>query len=110
MKIESKNNNKSVVSDDILYHFELIATDLQRLKLDYNRDVAICYKVENIITKIEIIIQLYFELDKPIFRALKIKVNSLIKDNPQLKGIILHIENSRCNEDGGTLEKFKIVI
>ena len=110
MKIEPKNSNKGVVSDDILHHFELIAIDLQRLRLDYNRDVAICYKVENLINKLEVIIQLYLMQDKPIFRALKIKINNLIKDNPTLKGIILHIENNRCTDECGHIEKFKIVI
>lgn len=100
----------SKIEDDILFHFEEIAIDLSRIKLDYNRDNGLVYKMNSILSKLNLIIELHSQLDKPIFKALKIKVNKMISENPQLKGIILHIENSRCKDSVGKIETFKIII
>lgn len=110
--MESNNSQyyNSKIEDDILFHFEEILTDLSRIKLDNNRNNAIVHKMDTIISKLSIIIGLYNRMDKPIFKALKIKVNTLISENPNLKGIILHIENSRNKDISGKIETFKITV
>lgn len=110
MESNSTQIHHSKIEDDILFHFEEIAIDLSRIKLDYNRDTSLTYKMDCILSKLKLIIELYNHLDKPIFKALKIKVNKMISENPQLMGIILHIENSRCTELTGKIETFKIKI
>ncbi len=107
---ESKKLISKNISDDILYHFELMLIDLNRLKIDYNRDAAIQYAVENLSKKIVTIIQLYERYDKPRFRAIKNKINQLVATNPNVKGFIIHVANTRCKNEQGTIEKFKIEI
>ena len=102
--------NNSKTEDDILFHFNEVLTDLSRIQLDYNRDTGIVFKINSLIDKIHLITLLYKQQDKPIFKALKIKINKMVVENPQLKGIILHIENSRCKEENGKIESFKIKI
>lgn len=102
--------HQSKIEDDILFHFEEILIDLSRIKLDNNRNNALVHKMDCITSKLILIIGLYNRMDKPIFRALKIKINTLISENPNLKGIILYIENSRCKELIGEFEKIRINI
>lgn len=108
--MENNKQHQSKIEDDILYHFEHILIDLARLKLDYNRDVAIQFSVEGLRKKIELIIGLYERNDKPIFRALKNKINTLIADNPNLKSINVIIRNTRCKGVNGKSEKFYLEI
>lgn len=98
------------IPDDILYHLGLLLVDFAWLKLDYNRDEVIQSKIEKLNQKVLTIIELYQRHDKPIFRTIKNKINHLIATNPNLKGVIVHIENSRCTESIGSIQKFKITI
>ncbi len=104
------NESKKIGSDDILYHLELILIDLNRLKLDYNRDTAIQYAIENLSNKVITIFQLYERYDKPIFRGMKNKINQLVATDPNLKGFIIYVSNTRCLNETGTIKKFKIEI
>lgn len=110
--MESNSTKKHLmkIEDDILFHFKEIATDISRIKLDYNRNNALVIKMNYILSKLDLIVGLYIQLDKPIFRALKIKVNKMISENPELKGIMIHIENERCINSEGKIESFKIKI
>ena len=98
------------IPDDILYHLEVMLIDLERLKLDYNRDTTIVFTSNNLIQKVLLVCQLYNDFDKPIFRALKNTINDMIRKDRNLRGIIVHIDNSRCTESAGKVQKFKISI
>lgn len=98
------------IPDDILYHLGLLLVDFAWLKLDYNRDQVIQSKVEKLNHKVLTIIELYQRHDKPIFRAVKNKINQLTVSNQNLKGIIIHVENTRCESLEGEIKKFKIQI
>ncbi len=96
--------------DDILFHLAEILIDLTRIKLDYNRNSAIVYKMNNLSEKINLIIELYKTNDSQKYRALKNYLNRLIVEDPNLKGIILHIENTRCHNAKGSVKMAKIEI
>lgn len=96
--------------DDILYHLELILSDLYRLKLDYNRDDRIVYASEFISNKILLVISLYSESGNKNFIALRNKINTLFKENPNIMGIIVRIENSKKTCDNGIVKHFTQII
>lgn len=104
------DNAKGAVSDDVLFHLEILLTDCEQLKIDYNRDPVIEYKIDKMAAKILMVMRLYHRQDKPSFRALKNKINNSISTKLNLKGIIVYIENSRCKDLNGTVEKFKIEV
>ena len=109
-KMEDNNpiaTHISKIEDDILFQLSKLIIDLSRLQLDYNRDDGIVLKAEKMIKTILIIIALYENQDKPIFRALKIKLNRLIATNPSLKGVLIEIENSKCEIANGTIERIR---
>lgn len=108
--MENNKRHQTKIEDDILYHFEQILIDLAWLKLDYNRDAVIQFSVESLKKKIELIRGLYERNDKPIYRALKNKINTLIVGNPNLKSINLIIKNTRCKDVNGNSEKFYLEI
>ena len=98
------------IPDDILFHMEVVLIDLERLKLDYNRDSAIVFTCNNLIQKLLLVCQLYNDFDKPIFRTLKNTINDMVRKDRNLRGIIVHVENSRCADEIGTIQKFKVII
>lgn len=108
--MEGSKSHQSKIEDDILFHLEQISIDLSRLKLDYSRDSALQYYIENLNKKIELITGLYLRNDKPIYRALKNKINSLVKLNPNLNSINVIIRNTRCENPNGKSEKFYLEI
>lgn len=110
MESDKSKSHHSKIEDDIIFHFTEILIDLSRIKLDNNRNNALVHKIDCLTSKLTLIIGLYNCMDKPIFRALKIKVNKLISENPELKGIIIHIENSRNKNIIGKIETFKISV
>ena len=100
----------SKIEDDLLFHLCDLLTDLGRIQIDYNRDSGLLFKAKSLTEKVLLIIQLYERQDKPVFRALKTKINKMIAENPHLKGIIVHIENSRCIKLNGKIERIKLKI
>lgn len=104
------NNSEKIITDDILYHLDIMLADIERLKIDYNRDSVIQYVTDSLSRKVLTVIQLYERYDKPVFRALKNKVNGSIATNPNLKGFIICIDNTRFESNNGIIEKFKIEI
>ncbi len=108
--MENNKGYQTTIEDDILFHFEQISIDLSRLKLDYNRDAALQFSMDSLRKKIEVIVGLYERNDKPIFRALKNKINTLIKENPNLNSINLVIRNTRCKDANGKSVKFYLEI
>lgn len=108
--MQSPKSHHSKIQDDILFHLELILIDLERLKLDFNRNPAIVSSCKNMMEKIVLVGQLHDRYDKPVFRAVKNKINKLVVENHSLKGIIIHVQNSRCKEQTGTISQFKITV
>ena len=104
------DSHHSKIEDDILYHLGLILIDLERLKLDFNRTPTIIVVCESLMHKIVLISQLHERYDKPIFKALKNKINELVMSDPFLKGISIHVENSRCKNQNGKIKRFKITV
>ena len=108
--MEKNKSHQSKIEDDILFHLEQMAIDLLRIKIDYNRDLAIQHSVEILLKKIELVTGIYKRNDKPAFRALKIKINSLVVNNPDLNSILVVIRNTRCVDLNGKSEKFYLEI
>lgn len=100
----------SKIEDDVEYHLYKLISDLKRIQVDYNRDDIMVFKTERMIENVLLTINIYKHLDKPIFRALKIKINKLVATNPSLKGVLIEIENSKCEIANGTIERIKITI
>ncbi|MBN8643119.1 MAG: hypothetical protein J0L86_15010 [Flavobacteriales bacterium] len=112
--MESNNSNclktTTKIEDDVIFHLNQILIDFQRIKLDYNKDVGIGHKMDNLINKVKLITELYKRIDSKNYRNLKNYLNNEISINPNLKGFIVYIENSRCNNKKGEIKKVKIEI
>jgi hypothetical protein len=106
--MEANNPHKN--PDDIVYHLELILRDLYRLKLDYNRDDRIVYTSDFISNKILLVVSLYLESGNNNFFALRNKLNTLFKEDPNIKGVIVQIENSKSNCADGAVKYFKQIV
>lgn len=102
--------HQTKIDDDIFYHLELILIDLERLELDFNREKAIVVACQNLKQKTLMVSRLYDRYDKPIFKAIKNMINSQIASEPNLKGILISVENSRCKSEKGFIKKLKISI
>lgn len=105
-----ETNNRHKNSDDVIYHLELILLDLYRLKVDYNRDERIVHASDFISNKVLLIVSLYLESGGKNFLALRNKLNTLFKEDPNIKGVIVQIENSKSNCANGTIKHFKQII
>lgn len=105
-----ETNNRHKNPDDVIYHLELILQDLYRLKVDYNRDERIVHASDFISNKILLIVSLYLESGGKNFLALRNKLNTLFKEDPNIKGVIVQIENSKSNCANGTIKHFKQII
>jgi hypothetical protein len=106
--MEANNLNKN--PDDVIHHLELILQDLYRLKVDYNRDDRIVNASDFIANKILLVITLYLESGGKNFIALRNKLNSLFREDPNLKGVLVQIENSKGDSTNGTIKHFKQII
>jgi hypothetical protein len=105
-----ETNNRHKNPDDVIYHLELILKDLYRLKVDYNRDERIVHASDFISNKILLIVSLYLESGGKNYLALRNKLNTLFKEDPNIKGVIVQIENSKSNCPNGTIKHFKQII
>lgn len=108
-KIKS-NQHISKTDDDFLYHIQMVKTDIARLYLDHNSDKSIQYFAESTTRELDIAIACYLDQDKSIFRKLKNDVNGLIKKNPNQKGIMIKLENSRSRSDSMEINYLKYQI
>ena len=106
--MEADNPHKN--PDDIVYHLELILRDLYRLKLDYNRDDRIVHASDFISNKILLVVSLYLESGGKNFLALRNKLNGLFKEDPNIKGVIVQIINSKSNCADGTIKHFRQIV
>lgn len=105
-----ETNKQNIIPDDIQYHLELILRDLYRLKVDYNRDDRIVHTSDFLTNKILLIISIYLGSETKKFHALRNKLNSLFKEDPKLKGVLVQIKNSKNNSDIGTIKHFTHII
>ncbi|MGZ9675939.1 hypothetical protein [Flavobacterium sp. JSWR-1] len=105
-----ETNNTSKIPDDVIYHLELILNDLHRLKIDYNRDPRIVYASDFLIKRVNLVAEIYFDLNKKSFLALRNHLNSIFKEEPNTLGVIVRIENSKCNSEATSVKYFTQII
>lgn len=101
-----ETNNQNKIPDDVVYHLELILTDLYRLKIDYNRDPRITHATDFLINKINLVGEIYLSQNTKNFQALRNQLNSIFKEEPNTLGVIVRVENSKCNNVNGIVKHF----